>query len=84
MYWLSHKPLSVFLQEYLARLQAIRQQNYQERKRIQRRLQANRENREDKEGEELSVGSRKPLQPDPEERKRKIAALKVSKKETPF
>ena len=58
-----------FVQEYLARLQAIRQQNYQERKRIQQRY-----NNQDRRGGALEPP---PLQLDQEERKRKIAALKV-------
>lgn len=59
------------LQEYLTRLRAIRQQNYQERKRIQLR-------RDNNQGIlDPPPPSALPLQLDPDERRRKIAALKV-------
>ena len=57
------------MQEYLARLQAIRQQNYQERKRIQQRLNLHKDKKKEAPAHP---------QPDLEDRKRKIAALKVS------
>lgn len=62
-------------QEYLARLQAIRQQNYQERKRIQQRMNLHRDK-----GQMVLKDAPQP-QLDPEQRKRKIAALKVRRQE---
>ena len=67
-------------QEYLARLRAIREQNYKERKRIQQKLD-NVGHREippkKKKVEAAPAQPGPPSQLDPEERRRKIAALKV-------
>ena len=90
-----------YLQEYLIKLQAIRLQNYQERKRIQQRMilyqapPSSKPKEEvgkpkvDKSGEDrleaeklnapaaIPPPTSPPPQLDPEERRRKIAALKV-------
>lgn len=71
VWWYTPFTDSYSVQEYLARLQAIRQQNYQERKRIQQRYSSN----EDRKEEPPPSGP--PLQLDPDERRRRIAALKV-------
>ena len=77
------------LQEYLQKLMAIRQQNYQERKRIQQKAQVFQKPPEKSRNEapgkavrptvpQLSLQPQdKPAPFDAEERRRKIAALKV-------
>ena len=61
--WLAASPLLPHLQEYLARLQAIRKQNFLERRRIQQQVE--------------SCSSPHHPALDPEARRRKIAALKA-------
>ena len=67
----------VLLQDYLARLQAIRQQNYLERKRIQQRMQLYRPDPPQPEAPPKTRVVGGPPQINLEERRRKIAALKV-------